>query len=98
MPKIEVDEELLLKVSKNARLDLSTDEIKMFLPQFEEVLKAFEKLDELDTDKEEPSFQPIPIQNVWREDIEEKSLSQEDALKNTKHKKDGYFKGPVAVE
>jgi len=93
-----IGKEFLLKVAENARLNLSNSEIKKFLPQLEEILKAFSKLDEIKNLKEEPSFQPLPLKNIFREDKTEKCLSQETALKNTKHKKDGYFKGPKVVE
>ena len=94
MPKPKVNKELLLEVAKNARLKLSEEEIEKFLPQFKEVLDSFSKLDEIDVSKEEPSFQPILVKNVFREDVVKESVSQETALKNTLHKKDGYFKGP----
>ncbi len=94
MPKPKVDRELLLKVAANARLTLSKKEVKKFLPQFEAVLGSFSKLDKLDVSNEKPSFQPMPVKNVFRKDVAGKCLSQEEALSNTKHKKDGYFKGP----
>ena len=47
--------------------------------------------------KVEPSFQPVELKNMTREDKVEDSLKQEEALANTKNKKDGYFKGPRAV-
>ena len=97
MPKPKVDRELLKAVAENARLELSEAEIKKFLPQLEEVLETFSKLDELDVEKEKPSFQPIPMKNVLREDKVKECVSQETALANTSHKKDGYFKGPRVV-
>ncbi len=97
MPKVKVDRELLLRVAANARLNLTEAEIKKFLPQMQDILAAFSKLDELDVSKQEPSFQPLPIKNVFREDKVGKCLSQEEALFNTTHKKDGYFKGPKVL-
>ncbi|HZX19628.1 MAG TPA: Asp-tRNA(Asn)/Glu-tRNA(Gln) amidotransferase subunit GatC [archaeon] len=97
MPKPKVDKELLIRVAQNARLNLSKKEIDVFLPQFKAVLESFSKIDSLDVENEEPSFQPLPVKNVFREDKAEKSLTQEEALSNTKHKKDGYFKGPKVV-
>ena len=94
MAKPTVDKKLLLKVAANARLNLSEKEINEFLPQLKEILKAFGKLDEIDVKDEKPSFQPLSIENVARKDLVEKCLSQEEALKNTKNKKDGYFMGP----
>ena len=97
MPKAKVDKKLLLDVAANARLNLSEKEIKKFLPQLKEVLESFSNLDKLNLDKEEPSFQPIKLSNVLREDKVEECLTQKEALENTSHKKDGYFKGPKVV-
>ncbi|MDD5163695.1 MAG: Asp-tRNA(Asn)/Glu-tRNA(Gln) amidotransferase subunit GatC [Candidatus ainarchaeum sp.] len=98
MAKTNVDKELLLKVATNARLNLTEAEIKKFLPQMQDILGAFSKLDELRDLKEEPSFQPIQLKNVFREDKAGKCLSQEEALSNTKHSKRGYFLGPKVSE
>ncbi|MCX8158132.1 MAG: Asp-tRNA(Asn)/Glu-tRNA(Gln) amidotransferase subunit GatC [Candidatus Diapherotrites archaeon] len=98
MSKIKVDLELLEKICKNARLRLTEDEKKEFLPQLQEVINAFSVLEELDISKTKPSFQPIVIKNVWREDIINRSFSAEEALANTVHKKDYYFKGPKVVK
>ena len=97
MPKVKVDKELLLKVAKNARLNLSEAEVKKFLPQLQEILQAFSKIDELKVEKAKPSFQPLELKNIWREDQIQKNFSQEEALSLTKHKKEGYFKGPKVV-
>ena len=94
---MKVDEALIKRVAANARLNLSNDEIKEFMPQLKEILDNFSKLDEVDTKNVTPSFQPVEIKNAVREDKKGKCLSQEDALKNTIHKKDGYFKGPRVV-
>ena len=98
MPKVNVDKELLLRVAKNARLKLSDQEVEEFLPQMKEILEAFNKLDKLDVSNEKPSFQPLQLKNVFRDDTVGKCLSQKEALANTKHKKNGYFLGPKVVE
>lgn len=94
---MEINKQLIEHVAEVARLKLTNQEIEKFLPQLKEILEAFSKIDEIDTKNTEPSFQPVEIKNVWRADKPEPSLSQEEALKNTEHKQDGYFKGPKAV-
>ena len=94
---MEIDRKLLEHVAELARLKLTEEEIKKFLPQLKEALEFFSQLQEVNTDNVKPSFQPVEIKNVMREDKEEKCLSQDDALSLTEHKKDGYFKGPRAV-
>ncbi len=97
MAETKITRELLLRVAENARLKLSEKEIKKFLAEMQEILKAFSQIDEVDVSAEQPSFQPVPLKNVFREDRKEKCLSQEQALSNTKHKKNGYFIGPKVV-
>ncbi len=94
---MEVNKELILKVAKNARLSLTEDEIKEFIPQFKEILVAFSELNKVNTDNMKPSFQPTEVKNVLREDIEKESIPQDEILKNTHQKKDGYFLGPKAI-
>lgn len=94
---MEVDNQLIENVASLARLKLSDSEKKKFVPQLKEVLDNFSKLDEVDTKGAELKFHSVEIKNVLREDVVEKSLTQEEALANTKLKRDGYFKGPKAI-
>ena len=94
---MQVDKKLLEHVADVARIKLSEEEIKKFLPQLKETLEFFSKLKEINTDNVKPSFHPVELKNAMRDDKEEKCLSQDEALSLTEHKKDGYFKGPRAV-
>ena len=94
---MKVDKELLEHVASLARLKLNDSEIKKFLPQLKEILEVFSKLDEVNTDNVEPSFQPVELKNVTREDKEKECYKKKDVLELIEHKKEGYFKGPRAV-
>ena len=94
---MEIDRKLLEHVAEVARLKLTEEEIKKFLPQLKEALEFFSQLKEVNTDNVKPSFQPVELKNVMREDVERQCLPQDEALSQTEHKKDGYFKGPRAV-
>ena len=94
---MEINEEVVMKVAKVARLNLSSAEIEKFTPQLKEILDSFSLLNEVDTKDTKMSIQPIPLKNALREDIPKECISVEDALKNTENKKDNYFKGPRAI-
>ena len=94
---MQVNKELIKHVANLAKLELTEAEIKKFVPQLKEALEYFSKLKKIKTDNVKPSFQPVEVKNVLREDKREKCLTQEEALSLTEHKKDGYFKGPKAV-
>lgn len=93
-----IDEQLIKTVAKNARLELTPAEVKKFVPQFQEILTAFSSLDKIKAGAGSPSPQPVPLRNALRDDVPHQCLSQEEALRNAPHKKDGYFKGPIAIE
>ena len=94
---MEIDEELIKHIASVARIKLTDSEVKEFTPQLKEVLGNFSSLSEVDTEGIEVQAQPVEMKNVTREDKAEKCLSQEEALANAEHKKDGYFKGPRVV-
>lgn len=94
---MEVNRELILRVAKNARLNLTEEEVKEFVPQFKEILNSFKELDKVKTDNVKPSFHPIEIKNSVREDVTKECVPQKEILKNAKHKKDSYFLGPKAL-
>ncbi len=94
--KTRIDAETVKHVAKIARLELTDSEIKKFSHDLNDILAAFSVLDKAKT-IDKPSFQPLEIKDVLREDAEEKCLTQEEALANTKHKENGFFKGPRVV-
>lgn len=94
---MKIDKALIKHVAEISRINLTETEIKEFLPQLKEILVAFSKIKQVNTDNVKPSYHVVDIKNALREDIPKKSLDNETALKNTKHKKDGYFMGPKVV-
>jgi len=94
---MKVDKELVQKIASLARINLTDKEVDKFVPEFKEILDAFSTLDEVDVKNIELSFQPVELKNHMREDKIAPSLTQEQALKNSKNTKDGYIKGPKAV-
>ena len=99
MASVEVNEALIRKVAKSARLNLTDEELARFVPQIKEIIvDSFNKLDEIDA-TEEPSFQPVSVSNRFRKDEPKKSITQEEALSNAivKLRENGYFKGPKVL-
>jgi aspartyl-tRNA(Asn)/glutamyl-tRNA(Gln) amidotransferase subunit C len=91
---MDLSRETVKHVAEVARLNLTEQEISEFLPQLKEIIGAFSELKKVDTDGTQPSFHPIALKDALGEDNPEPSLTNEEALRNSKHKKDGYFKGP----
>ncbi len=92
--KEEFTKETIDHICKLALLNLSEEEKEKLAKQLGDILSYFKKLDDLDTSNVKPTTHPTNLKNVFREDIPWESLTNEEALKNAKYKKDGYFKAP----
>ncbi len=80
-----------------SRLELSEEDKEKYTPKLNSVLDYFGELDEVDTEDVEPTYHVLPVNNVFRDDVEgipTRSLSQEDVLSNAPKKQDGFFKAP----
>ena len=95
--KVKINKELIEHVAEIARLKLTDKEIEKFSKELKDIIDVFSKIDKVNAKNIETSLQPVELKNMLREDIEEKTFSQEEALSLSEHKKDGYFKGPRAV-
>ncbi len=84
-------------VAKLANLPLTDEEKKKFEKQLSSILEYIEKLSEVDTKGIEPTSQVTGLENVMREDAPSESLTQDEALKNTKSKHNGLFKVPAVL-
>ncbi len=79
-------------VAKLANLPLTEREGKKFEKQLSETLIYIEGLNQVNTKNVEPTDHVTGQENVLRADETKPSLSQEEALSNTKNKHNGMFK------
>jgi len=79
-------------VAKLANLPLSEAEEKKFESQLSEILAYVEQLKSVDTKDIVITSQITDLENVTREDKSSLSLSQEEALSNSKSNHNGLFK------
>lgn len=85
-------------IAKLANLPLSKEEQKKFESQLSSVLEYVNKLKEIDTKNVELTSQVTGLENITREDEAKPSLSQEEALSNTKSNHNGFFKVKAILE
>jgi aspartyl-tRNA(Asn)/glutamyl-tRNA(Gln) amidotransferase subunit C len=92
-----VDEALIERVAGLAKLRLTAEERARFILDFKAILDTFEVLDEADVIGVKNSFRPFEEAGLLREDQVMPCLGQEQALKFTEQKDDGFFIGPRTV-
>jgi aspartyl-tRNA(Asn)/glutamyl-tRNA(Gln) amidotransferase subunit C len=85
------------KVAKLARLEIAREEEAPYQNQMNAVFKYFEEIAAIDTKGVEPLVTPSEIEFVIREDVQEKSLTVEEALANAPERVGNLFKVPPVV-
>jgi aspartyl-tRNA(Asn)/glutamyl-tRNA(Gln) amidotransferase subunit C len=78
-------------IAKLANLPINQQEEKKLEKQLNETLNYIEILQEVDTKNVQPTAHVTGLENITREDKADISLSQEQALSNTKKHIDGFF-------
>lgn len=65
-----------------ARLELSEDDIARYQRQLSAILGYFQKLEELDTSRIDPTSSVLPLSSVMRADVAGAPLSVDEAIAN----------------
>jgi aspartyl-tRNA(Asn)/glutamyl-tRNA(Gln) amidotransferase subunit C len=84
----------VLHVAHLARLDLSEDEVDLFTGQLAAVLEHAADVAALDTSGVPPTAHPLPLENVFREDVVQPSLERDEVLAEAPDAEDGRFRAP----
>ena len=85
-------------VANLARIELSSQEKEKFQDQLGDVLKYFEKLQEVDVEGVEPTAHAFPRFNVWDEDQSVDGFTAEEALSNAPKARNDQVVVPKVVE
>ena len=88
----------VLKVASLARLALSDQEIDEFSRQLTQILSYVETLDEVDVERTDPMPHAVDAQNVFRNDVQQKSLTREAALSNAPATDGRFFLVPQILD
>lgn len=79
-------------VAKLANLPINSEEEEVLEKQLTETLTYVEMLQEIDTENVQPTAQVTGLENVTRTDVSKPSLTQKQAMSNTKNQHEGFFK------
>ncbi len=93
-----LSEDEVKHIAKLANLSLSNEEVKKFQGQLSETLNFIQVLNELETDKTEPTCQVSGLSNIFRQDEIKTSITQAESLANAPSRSDGYFKVKAILE
>ena len=88
-----ITNDVISRVAKLARIDVSTENISTYSTQLEPILDHFASLDKINTDQVSPTYQVTGLKNIMRDDVidTKRMFTQKQALSNAPKSKDGYF-------
>jgi len=95
---MKVDEQLISRLEKLARLKLSSSERSSFIGDLNNILEMIEKLQELDLDDVEPLVYVNADKMRLRQDIIHGQVTQKEALKNAPDHDGRFFKVPKVIK
>ncbi len=94
---MEVNDELVDKLSNLARLTFNAEEKAGIKTDLQKMISFIEKLNELDTTGVEPLLFMTNQANVLREDEAKNSITREEGLLNAPVKDEQFFKVPKVI-
>jgi aspartyl-tRNA(Asn)/glutamyl-tRNA(Gln) amidotransferase subunit C len=92
-----ISAEIVTKVARLARLDLTTGEIERTTTQLADMLEHFADIDALDLDDVAPMTQPYELTNVFREDVIKPGLDRDEVLAAAPEAEHGRFRVPPII-
>ena len=95
---MQIDKNLILKLEKLSRLQLSDTERQQIQKDLNNILGMVEKLQELDLSKVEPLVYISDEVNVLREDEVKNQVNRAAALSNAPDKTEEYFKVAKVID
>lgn len=95
---MEIKREDILHLADLSEFRLSKAEVESLSEDLSDIIQYISQLDELDTDKVEPTYQVFEMENVWRDDeILPQDATREELLALTKEAKDNQIKVPKVL-
>ena len=92
MPSIGRDD--VARLADLARIQLTQEEITLFAGEFDSIMDAVASVSKVAGEDVPATSHPIPLTNVFRQDVVTRTLTQEEALSGAPDAVDGRFGVP----
>jgi len=93
-----ITEKEVIHCAELARLQLTTEEIKLFTKQLDKILDYVAKINELDVKDVQPTAHILPINNIMRsDDSQSESLAVENVIEMAPESDDNFFVVPKVI-
>jgi len=96
--RVEISQKMVESIAELAKLQLTNDEITLYAGQLTEILKYFEKIQNLDTSHIASTASVLPITNVLRIDEAGTPLSTDEVIANAPDSYDNQFRVSAVLD
>ncbi len=93
-----ITQELIHHLTELALLELTPEEETRYAKELDGLIGYFEKLQEIDTSKVEPTYHAVPIRNVLRPDDVKKTFKIDDLIAVLPFHEEGAIKVPKIID
>jgi aspartyl-tRNA(Asn)/glutamyl-tRNA(Gln) amidotransferase subunit C len=95
---LKIKKEEVAYVAHLARLEFNNEEMEKFTMQLNDILLYMDKLNKVNTEGLEPLTHATILQNAFRDDMLQPSLSREEALANAPQERVDCYRVPKVIE
>ena len=94
----QIDESEVRRIARLSRLDLNSEEARLFARQLTRILEYFEQLQAVDTEGVEPLVHAVPVTDAVRDDLPGPAFDADKALRNAPQREGRFFKVPPVLD
>ncbi|WP_028281515.1 Asp-tRNA(Asn)/Glu-tRNA(Gln) amidotransferase subunit GatC [Arthrobacter sp. H5] len=94
----EINREDVAHLARLAHIDMSTEELDRMAGELAVIVDSIKTVSEAAGDDVPATSHPIPLSNVYREDVVGETLTNEEALSGAPDNADGRFKVPAILD
>ncbi|MHA7141684.1 MULTISPECIES: Asp-tRNA(Asn)/Glu-tRNA(Gln) amidotransferase subunit GatC [unclassified Arthrobacter] len=94
----EINREDVAHLARLAHIDMSAEELDRMTGELAVIVDSIKRVSEVAGDDIPTTSHPIPLSNVYREDVIGETLTNEEALSGAPDNADGRFKVPAILD
>jgi aspartyl-tRNA(Asn)/glutamyl-tRNA(Gln) amidotransferase subunit C len=94
----EINREDVAHLARLAHIDMSSEELDRMAGELAVIVDSIKSVSEVAGDDVPATSHPIPLSNVYRDDIVGETLSNEEALAGAPDNADGRFRVPAILD
>ncbi|WP_301860577.1 Asp-tRNA(Asn)/Glu-tRNA(Gln) amidotransferase subunit GatC [uncultured Megasphaera sp.] len=95
---MKISAEEIKKIALLSRLEIKENQMDAVGKQLNDILSYMDLMSQVDITDVQPTAHAVSLSNVMRDDVPQKSISNEAALQNAPEPDDGYFKVPKVIQ